>query len=947
MLNISAKFKNELYNDNRDYLCYADITLVDGTVLNLKNEDIWTDSFSIEDAVSGTGSFDIGAAIINKLTLSINNIYEAYSEYDFTGAVVVPYIGLKLSDGTVEKLRKGVFTVDEASYDGALISLSCLDNMHKLDYAYSESSLSYPATLGEIVRDACFVCGVTLQSAAFFNSSYVVQNRPNDESLTFRQVLSWAAQIACSWARFDSYGRLRLDWYDLDAFKKVSGLDGGVFDSGSPYQTGDAASGGTFKPWTDGDNISGGTFQDWNSYHHIYSMSSMQLCMDDVVITGLRVTESFEETDTDKAQSFLLGTEGYVLAVEGNDLIQQGAAEAVARSIGAKVVGMRFRPFDVSALNDPSMEAGDPVIVTDRKQRSYQSYITSTTFKPGNYQQVRCSARTPSRNSAQRFTDATRNIVKAKMEAARKISDYEKAMQMLTSLIAQSFGVFKTEEKLEDGSTIFYLHNKPNLNESMTIWKMTADAFAVTTDGGKTWNAGMDSEGNVVVNVLSAIGINAEWINAGELLIRDGNGNVTLLANVHTGRVVINAESIAISGKSVQDIASSAASGAVDAQTQTDIFNKLTSKGTLKGIFMKDGQLYINATYLLTGTLTDGVGKNSWNLETGEFSLSSESKIGGKTIGENIEDGIDAQTQTDIFNKLTSNGALKGIFMKDGELYINASYLLAGILTDGAGKNFWNLETGAFSLKSCQMDIEAATDKEYPIYIEYTNGDRLCRALTGANGFYFTVDEGVKRSTYMKMAFVEDAIVLEGGSYLDEKYGETPSAGGDWAHTDSGDPDYMWRKNRKMSLASDGQFKADWIYENTQSGGANVRISSNGFLYRNASSSRRYKMDESTDLGDINPHGLYNLPVKVFRYRPGYLIEGDPWEGKLVLGFIVEDMLETFPQAVQYEDGLPEMWNDKVMIPAMLKLIQEQHEEIEDLKMRVEKLEQMAGKDGV
>jgi len=74
MLNISNQFKNELYDDNRNYLCYADITLVDGTVLNLKDKDIWTDSFSIEDAVSGTSSFDIGAAIINKLTLSIARV---------------------------------------------------------------------------------------------------------------------------------------------------------------------------------------------------------------------------------------------------------------------------------------------------------------------------------------------------------------------------------------------------------------------------------------------------------------------------------------------------------------------------------------------------------------------------------------------------------------------------------------------------------------------------------------------------------------------------------------------------------------------------------------------------------------------------------------------------------------------------------------------------------
>ena len=593
MLNISNQFKNELYDDNRNYLCYADITLVDGTVLNLKDKDIWTDSFSIEDAVSGTSSFDIGAAIINKLTLSINNIYEEYSEYDFTGAVVVPYIGLELSDGRIEKIRKGVFTVDEASYDGSIITLSCLDNMYKLDFAYSESSLSYPATLGEIVRDICFVCGVTLLTTTFFNSSYVVRNRPDDQALTCRQVLSWAAQIACSWVRCDTYGRFRLDWYDLSVFENPGGLNGGVFDEGDPYKSGDTAFGGTFKPWTTGDDFHGGSFKELNSYHHVYSMSAMQICTDDVVITGLKVTESFEETDTDKVQSFLFGVEGYVIAVEGNDLIQNGMAETVAKSVGGRIVGMRFRPFDVSALNDPSMEAGDPVIVTDRKERSYQSYITSTTFKVGNYQQVQCSAETPSRNNVQRFSEATRNIVKAKWEAAKKISDYDKVMQMLTNLITQSFGVFKTEEKLEDGSTIFYLHDKPNINESVTIWKMTADAFAVTTDGGKTWNAGMDSQGNVVVNVLSAIGINAEWINTGELVVKDDKGNVTLLANVDTGRVVINAESVSISGKSVADIAQ----GKVDAQTQTDIFNKLTNNGEIQGIYIQNGTIHSKASY--------------------------------------------------------------------------------------------------------------------------------------------------------------------------------------------------------------------------------------------------------------------------------------------------------------------------------------------------------------
>ena len=92
-------------------------------------------------------------------------------------------------------------------------------------------------------------------------------------------------------------------------------------------------------------------------------------------------------------------------------------------------------------------------------------------------------------------------------------------------MITQSFGVYKTEEKLEDGSTIFYMHNKPMLKGSDTIWKMTADAFAVSTDGGKTWNAGMDSKGNAVVNVLSAIGIRFDWAKGGTLTL-GGEKNV-------------------------------------------------------------------------------------------------------------------------------------------------------------------------------------------------------------------------------------------------------------------------------------------------------------------------------------------------------------------------------------------------------------------------------------
>lgn len=98
-----------------------------------------------------------------------------------------------------------------------------------------------------------------------------------------------------------------------------------------------------------------------------------------------------------------------------------------------------------------------------------------------------------------------------------KTNRYKIAEQQLTSLMAQSFGVFKTEEVLEDGSTVYYMHDKPTLAESTNIWKMTGDALAVSNDGGKTWNAGLDASGNAIYNILSVIGIDASWINADNL----------------------------------------------------------------------------------------------------------------------------------------------------------------------------------------------------------------------------------------------------------------------------------------------------------------------------------------------------------------------------------------------------------------------------------------------
>lgn len=521
MLNASKKFRELLNGGYRNYKLYIGMALADGTNLSLTNSDIWQGSFTIDDAVSSDDNFDIGSAIVNQFSFTLNNVYDNFSKYDFYRASVVAHVGL-ITDDTdpenpvIEKLRKGVFEVDEAKYNGATISLTCLDNMRLFDRTYSESTLSYPATLQKIVLDACDVCGVTLLNSDFPNNTFTVKNKPSDEATTFREVISWAAQIAGCFARCDGYGRLELRWYD-QALLDRGGLDGGIFDDATPYASGDTADGGSFNPWDAGYVYDAGTFAEMN-YHHLYESTSSEVSTDDVVITGVRVAEKVEnENSGDGITYYDVGTDGYVVSIEDNGLISGGAGKQVAKYLGNKLIGTRFRKANISHLSDPTIEAGDIAFFTDRKQNTYPILVSRTVFSTGNFQNTVSSAETPQKNSETRYSTQTKNYVENRKNTKEQISNYDKAVQMLTSLITQSFGVFKTEEVLGDGSTVFYLHNKPTLAESKTIWKMTADAFAVSTDGGKTWNAGMDSSGNAVVNVLSAIGIQADWIRVTDL----------------------------------------------------------------------------------------------------------------------------------------------------------------------------------------------------------------------------------------------------------------------------------------------------------------------------------------------------------------------------------------------------------------------------------------------
>lgn len=554
MRNLSTEFKEQQNSGNRNYLKYADFTFTDGSTLSITDKDLWSNGFKFEDAVSQSGSFDIGAAIVNKLTLQINNFSGKYTDYIWDGARVVCYIGLELSTG-IEKIRICTMTVTDAPYQStAIISLTCEDSMRLFDRDYSESKLTYPATRLQIIQDACEVCGVTLQSTRFDNDDFVIQNRPDDSSITFRQVIAWVAQMGCQWAKCDEYGRLCFGWYEREVpdnfydlvetpWKDVEGND--ILDTTGEQiitimQTGiTAIQTNGFTPW-------------------LY----------DLEITGIKVTEYVENSSQNEAKTYRSGKSGYVIEISDNKLIQEGTGEEICKIISDRCVGMKFRPFSTGALTNIAWEAGDTIAISDRNGKQYKSYLTSVTLNPGAFEQLECSAKSASRNKQKQYSLNQQIQAENNKNLRDERTAREKAIEELSQRLSESSGTYTTVETQPDGSNIYYLHNKPQLSDSDIVWKMTAEAWAVSTDGGQHWNGGMTVDGDVIARILTATGVNADWIKAGALVVRDNSGNIIFSADITKHQLIMDGSSIRI-GASPLDGLLNSMQGQIDGNINT------------------------------------------------------------------------------------------------------------------------------------------------------------------------------------------------------------------------------------------------------------------------------------------------------------------------------------------------------------------------------------------
>lgn len=510
MINVSNEFKT-LMSERQDFKEYAEVTLANGTVLELTEDDFSIDNNSLVDS-AGENSIPLGVALSRNVQLEIMNDDDHLSDYDFFGAKIRLFLTFELSS-TIEKIEYGTFTVTQPETYGSVVTIVGYDDMYKADKTYS-TTLTFPATAKSVLIDSCDTCGILIGNSNFLHNDFQIPTMPSSE-YTHRQIIGFIAMIACGNARIDRTGHLQIITYDFD------------------YST----------------NI-----------HDIESYDSLTSDTNNVQVTGVQMTKTVTKTTTDEdgneneedvEELVKYGSDGYVLEIE-NPLVA-GHEETLVSWIYERFKDVTFRGFTMDYISYPIAEFGDKIKITDWRGKSFYSVLTDVNFVFFGYTTLKNSAESPMRNQSNYTSSEQKALIQVKELVEREKTNRENAIKKLNETLKSGSGLYSTEEKQQDGSSIYYLHDKRSLAESRNVIKLTSDAIGFSTDGGKNYPYGFTITGEMITRLLYAEGINADYINTGALTVKDKSGNIIFFADIETGTVRISGDNVTIGGKTATE----------------------------------------------------------------------------------------------------------------------------------------------------------------------------------------------------------------------------------------------------------------------------------------------------------------------------------------------------------------------------------------------------------
>lgn len=176
----------------------------------------------------------------------------------------------------------------------------------------------------------------------------------------------------------------------------------------------------------------------------------------------------------------------------------------------------------------------------------------------------------------------------------------------------------------------------------------------------------------------------------------------------------------AIEQKNASDYADGILSAYDEQMDQKEMFDRLTKGGTEQGIYMQNDMVYINASYMATGTIADKLGRNSWDLTTGTL------KTNYMTANNITANGTFKCGYTNWYTMLTSAGELAGYRTTNGSTPTKVGYIdyTASMRDTDTGAVYYGI----------QMQAQGSVRISSPIISTAATSDRSVTTTYGRTG---------------------------------------------------------------------------------------------------------------------------------------------------------------------------------------------------------------------
>ena len=506
-------------------------TMTGGSTLNLTDEDFMFGSVSFTDSMSGMTEIALGAVVTNSFNAILNNNSHKFDNWDWDEIEV--WFGIVYEDETEEWIHRGIYTIDRPSSVGATVKIEAYDYMDKLNkyFAGLSATLTYPVDSNDLVDAICGYCNVTYSLVSDL-STFNVDEFEIDESTTCRQVLMWVLQTDGLYARIDPVdNELQCKKWGITSWGSSDNINGGVLDA---WNTVDSPNGGTISPWAVVTDVNGGGFFD-DGIYSLEKVKQQTIMLDDIQVTGIR---AYAYNTVDEFAFDTAGSDGYIIALQDNPLITEDNVTAIATRAWANVSGLKVRPFDASLFGDPSIEAGDMIILHDLHTDSYiATVITNLTYSLLGDMRVSCDAEPPEVRQMETANPVTSTIKGATMAAydyvtARKISaSYISAGTMTGAVEATNFTMSGGAIDITTDDATFNMI-KLNYSDNGMSTRTFLKGNSISVD---------DVNDNIHLNILasptSPVGVNIALYNSPPnpytafqaALDDNGNGRIVLL----------------------------------------------------------------------------------------------------------------------------------------------------------------------------------------------------------------------------------------------------------------------------------------------------------------------------------------------------------------------------------------------------------------------------------